>query len=262
MIGIGDRGLLYGDGLFETIAIREGAPCLWSAHLARLRRGAERLGIPYPGGALLRAEANLLSDGVGQGVLRLTLTRGEGGRGYRPPPHPSPTRILARYPSPERAASGGRLILCRTPLGNNPQLAGIKHLNRLEQVLARAEWQDPGIIDGVMTDVDGQVICGTMTNLFLVLDDGIVTPALNRCGVAGTVRALVFEHAAMLGIPLDERDIAVAELSQARSLFVTNALIGLIPVPRFDARRLDPGAVPCTLVEQIREAVFQPETPE
>ncbi|MGB5734652.1 MAG: aminodeoxychorismate lyase [Thiohalocapsa sp.] len=276
VVGIGDRGLLYGDGLFETIAVRQQAPCRWSAHLARLDRGADRLGIPRADPVLLRAEADALVAGIDHGVLRLTLTRGEGGRGYRPPIAPCPTRILALYASPSTrpatelpagtsnqgaiSSKGVELTVCRTRLGDNPQLAGIKHLNRLEQVLARAEWQDPGIIDGVMTDSRGFAVCGTMTNLFLVHDDGLVTPALTRCGVEGTIRELVFERCRALNIPLVERDIQVAELYQARGLFVTNALLGLLPVARLGAKRYALDAVPAALVEQVRHVAFEPET--
>lgn len=265
VVGINDRGLLYGDGLFETIAIRGQAPCRWSAHLQRLQRGAERLGIPCPDASLLRAEVDTLVAGIEHGVLRLTLTRGEGGRGYRPPPNPTPTRILARYPSPPLVVNakeiGAELIICRTRLGDNPQLAGIKHLNRLEQVLARSEWNDPDIVDGLMTDGQGCLICGTMSNLFLVFDNDIATPALDRCGVAGTVRALVLERATALGIAVAEREIPIDELSRARALFITNALMGLLPVTRLGAWRYAPDAIPSILQQQVRQAVFQQETP-
>ena len=262
-VDIADRGLLYGDGLFETIAVRAQAPCLWSAHLARLKRGAERLGIPCPDPELLRAEADALLIGVDAGVLRITLTRGQGGRGYRPPPRPEPTRILALYSTtPDYGRwreQGANLTLCRAVLGTNPLLAGIKHLNRLEQILARAEWDDPEIIDGVMTDSQGQVICGTMSNLFLCGDNGIETPAVDRCGVAGTVRALVLRQAAVLGIPASEADVPLTALARARGLFLTNALLGPVPVARVGPHRYDPRAVPAELLERVRGAAFQPE---
>jgi len=265
LVSINDRGLLYGDGLFETIAIRDQSPCRWSAHLQRLNQGAERLGIPCPDPVLLRGEAYALANGVKHGVLRLTLTRGQGGRGYRPTPNPTPTRILARYPSPRLGPNathrGAELVICRTHLGDNPQLAGIKHLNRLEQVMARSEWHDPGIIDGIMTDSLGRVICGTMSNLFLLFDDGMVTPMLDRCGVAGTARAAVMDRAAALGIPVIEREVQRAELSQARGLFLTNALLGLLPVGRLGARRYDLSALPSLLMDQVRQTLFQPEKP-
>jgi 4-amino-4-deoxychorismate lyase len=274
VVSVADRGLLYGDGLFETIAVRRGAPCRWSAHLARLNRGADRLRIPRVDPALLRSEADTLLAGFDHGVLRVTLTRGQGGRGYRPPAMPTPTRILALYPNPlcpnppypnplgpdETSTRGVALTHCRTRLGDNPLLAGIKHLNRLEQVLARAEWDDPDIIDGLMTDGRGCVICGTMTNLFVVQDSGLSTPELGRCGVAGTVRELVFERAAALGIPLVERDIPISDLTRAKGLLVTNSLLGLLPVARLGTRRYDPDAAPTRLVEQVQQAVFEPET--
>ncbi|ESQ14250.1 MAG: aminodeoxychorismate lyase [Thiohalocapsa sp. PB-PSB1] len=265
VVSIEDRGLLYGDGLFETIAVRGGAPCRWSAHFARMARGAERLGIPCPDAQLIRSEVDALVDGIEHAVLRLTLTRGGGGRGYRAPDVQLPTRILALYPSPAPEVgpnnSAVQLRLCHTRLGENPLLAGIKHLNRLEQVLARSEWQRPEITDGLMTDYQGHLICGTMTNVFLVFDDGIVTPALDRCGVVGTTRSLVFECAAVLGIPLAEREVPSAELWRAQALFVTNSLLGMLPVARLESWEYDDRAVPAPLLARVNQGVFQPEMP-
>jgi 4-amino-4-deoxychorismate lyase len=263
-IDASDRGLLYGDGLFETIAVRDQAACLWSAHLARLTRGAQRLGVPMPDPCILRREAAQLMTGVADGVLRITLTRGVGGRGYRPAPNLQPTRILALYPSPTRAEhwqrTGVHLTLCRTRLSENPQLAGIKHLNRLEQVLARSEWNDANIVDGVMTDSRGLAICGTMTNLFLVDEQGITTPSLSRCGVEGVVRSLVFECAEALGLSLRVTAVTPDALAAARAVFVTNSLLGPLPVARFETSMFDPCAFPEALIEHVRHRAFHPET--
>jgi len=262
-----DRGLLYGDGLFETIAVRDGRPCLWNAHLSRLSRGADRLGIPRPDPRGLRVEAKRLLAGVAQGVLRITLTRGRGPRGYRAPDAPVPTRILACHPGPDddrRGADprdGAAITLCRTPLGENPRLAGIKHLNRLEQVLARSEWTDPELLEGLMLDGHGRVVCGTMSNLFLVLDDALVTPPVHRCGVAGTVRGLMLEHAAAEGIGVRVGDVSVSDLFRARGLLLTNTLLGARVVARLGDRRYDPQAAPRPLIERVRAAAFRPERP-
>ncbi|MFE8032494.1 aminodeoxychorismate lyase [Thiohalocapsa marina] len=269
-VDVSDRGLLYGDGVFETLAVQAGQPCLWSAHMERLRLGAHRLGIPAPAADSLRREVGRLLAGTETGVLRITLTRGAGGRGYRPPPGLTPTRILALYPSTTDVSAAGsvsstRLSLCRTRLSENRQLAGIKHLNRLEQVLARSEWQDPDIIDGVMLDGHERVICGTMTNLFLLDERGLSTPDLTHCGVQGTVRALVLKHARALGITLDVRTLQVADLIRAKAVFVTNAVLGVVPVAAFDGTRYDPGAMPeplRRLIQQVRRAALTVETAE
>lgn len=270
-IPVEDRGLLYGDGLFETLLIRGGAPCLWSAHLARLATGAARLRIPLPAPDLLRAEARSLvggaGDGTGDGTLKLILTRGPGPRGYRPPPLPTPTRLLLFHPSPAplpadpaaRLREGVSAIWCETRLGSNPALAGIKHLNRLEQVLARSEWDDPAIAEGLMRDGQGSVVGGTMSNLFLVEADGLATAPLDRCGIAGTVRAVVLARARALGIPVRVERLWRRDVERARGAFLTNALIGLWPLGRIGARGYDPAAVPTALAEAVLTDSLQPE---
>lgn len=272
-----DRGLLYGDGLFETIAIRQGQPCLWRAHLARLATGTARLGIPLPDPAQWRAEVAALLAAAGhptRATLKLILTRGCGARGYAPPPAPCPTRLLLLYrdglhPPWPRAweQAGVHLRYCRTRLGSNPALAGVKHLNRLEQVLARAEWPKPeataaadSIAEGLMLDHHGDLICGTMTNLFVIGADGsLCTPALTQAGVAGTVRDLVLRCAAELGLRVTCRRLQPTMLPTARGAFLTNALIGLWPVRRIANLNLDPQALPPALATRVRQACFTPE---
>jgi 4-amino-4-deoxychorismate lyase len=262
-IDVEDRGLLYGDGIFETIAVRGGRPCLWARHLARLSAGARRLGFAAIEPRRLAGEARSLLDGGGDGTLKLMLTRGPGPRGYRPPARPQPTRILIHYPAASVGAEPMQptaVRYCRTPLGSNPALAGIKHLNRLEQVLARAEWQDPRIAEGLMSDGDGNLTCGTMTNLFMITDNRIQTPLLDRAGVSGTVRGLVVEQARALGISIMETRLRRADLARADGAFLTNALIGLRIINRTDERELDPAAVPRALCEAVQRAALQPET--
>jgi 4-amino-4-deoxychorismate lyase len=259
-----DRGLAYGDGLFETIAVRRGRPCLWRHHLARLALGGRRLGIAQPDRALLAAEVGRLIGSDPDGVLKLILTRGSGARGYRPPEPARPRRILSFTPGEQGASSGYndgvRLTLCETRLGENPSLAGIKHLNRLEQVLARGEWSEPDIIDGVMCDARGNAVCGTMSNLFLW--DGrknIATPALDTCGVAGTVRSVVREQAQALGIDVREGALRPADLMRSQGLFISNAVLGVAPVARFQHAQFDLDRLPWALIERVRHLVFEPE---
>ena len=229
-----DRGLLYGDGLFETIAIRAGCPRLWARHMERLAEGCQRLKIFFPDESLLRAESQKLIANVSQAVLKIIIVRAGAGRGYRPPKEGRSNRILYRYPWPvwprENTSTGIQLRICHTPLGCNPVLAGIKHLNRLEQVIARSEWGDEGIAEGLMLNTEGKVIEGTMSNLFAVFGSRIVTPSLDRCGVAGVMRELILELAQGEGLESRVGELSVSALREADEIFITNSLIGIWPV--------------------------------
>lgn len=230
-----DRGLAYGDGLFETIRVRQGKPEYWQAHMDRLVQGCRHLAMPEPDVKLLAQEAReLLKSSPDEAVLKIILTRGPGGRGYLPPELPKPTRILSVHPLPDSTLmnrQGGVTVrLCKTRLGTQPMLAGIKHLNRLEQVLARAEWDDPAIVEGVMLDQDGNVVEGVMSNLFWLEGGRIVTPDLSACGVAGIMRGQVLSLCEELGWPVDQARFPVERLYKAEAVFLTNSLIGLRPV--------------------------------
>lgn len=263
-IPVWDRGLSYGDGLFETMLIRGGVPCQWSRHLARLESGCRRLRIPYVGGGTLAAEARALTQGA-DGVLKILITRGSGGRGYRPLPLPCPSRALLFYPSPAYpvawSTDGVILRWCETPASQNRALAGIKHLNRLDSVLARAEWDDPAVAEGLMLREDGRVVGGTMTNLFLWTGQSLITPILDRAGIAGTVRALTLELAAGLGIACRESHLAAQDLRPARGLFLTNALIGCWPVRQLDGQDYAPDGLPWELLEAVGLAASTAEWP-
>lgn len=263
---IADRGLMYGDGLFETIAVRDGQPCLWRAHVERLQAGARRLAISCPPPATLYRECSQVAAGAAACVVKLVLTRGIGGRGYAPPPSPEPTRILLCYPWPEHppewAHSGVAAIWCRTALGEQPLLAGIKHLNRLEQVLARAEWQDPTIAEGLLCDTRGRVIGGTMSNLFVVAGERLLTPRLVSCGILGTVRALTLDCAAAVGLDAVEAELAPGDLTAADGVFLTNALIGVWPLRSLEGKRYDLGRLPARLIAEVRRAAHQPTREE
>ena len=253
---------MYGDGLFETIAVQGGEPCLWPQHMDRLGSGARRLGIPCPEPDLLYRECLESSAGMETCVVKLVLTRGSGGRGYRPPDRPEPSRILAQFPWPEHppewAENGIRARFCRTILGENSALAGIKHLNRLEQVLARAEWQDPDIAEGLMCDGRGRVIGGTMTNLFALIGGRILTPRIDTCGITGTARALTLQLAAQQGIEVAEADLTRQDLAGAEGVFLTNALIGAWAVTRLETIRLDPARLPWRLIGEVRSQALGP----
>jgi 4-amino-4-deoxychorismate lyase len=242
-----DRGLEFGDGLYETIAVVHGRARLLERHLARLRRGCERLGIAPPEADILRDEVEAAARTPGAGVVKLVVTRGAGGHGYAPARDALPTRVVlasaARVRPTDWAEVGVAVRFCALRLGTQPALAGLKHLNRLEQVLARAEWTDPAIAEGLLLDVHGHVVCGTMTNVFAVLDGVAVTPRLDRCGVAGVMRAALLEALPGAGVPVAERDLTPDELGRSSEVFLTNALIGAWPVRELDGRGYAPGSV-------------------
>ncbi|HBZ93517.1 MAG TPA: aminodeoxychorismate lyase, partial [Pseudomonas sp.] len=217
-LSVRDRGLAYGDGLFETIAVRGGRIPLLARHMARLADGCRRLSIPLDL-PQMESELQAFAGQLGDGVAKLVVTRGEGQRGYAPPQPCQPLRILQAAPLPQypavHAEQGVRLFPCETRLAEQPLLAGLKHLNRLEQVLARAEWQDAECAEGLMRDSHGRVIEGVYSNLFLVIEGGLVTADLSRCGVAGVMRAELLQQAQMLGLAIELRDISFEELLSA-----------------------------------------------
>lgn len=262
-IEISDRGFQYGDGLFETIEVHNGRPVFLNRHLHRLQTGCARLQIPCPDPELIRSEAAVLCKNAPRAVLKLIITRGSGGRGYRPPEALRPTRVLSLHPYPDYPGryreQGVAVRLCRTRLGLNPSLAGIKHLNRLEQVLARAEWDDPGIQEGLMLNINGHVIEGTMTNLFYFSNQTAYTPALTQCGVDGIIRRLLMDLLSKRGIAVRETTPTIDELSAADEVFICNSIIGIWPVQAIETIRYTVGPFTrqcqCNLNEFKNEAV-------
>jgi 4-amino-4-deoxychorismate lyase len=229
-----DRGIQYGDGVFETMRVRRGGIRLLEYHLDRLYAGCKRLGIAGPKPQVLRRELVRIAERRGDAVLKLIVTRGRGVRGYRPSGRERCTRIVALYTLPAaaaaRAAAPVRVRMCRTRLGANPDLAGLKTLNRLESVLARAEWSDARIWEGLMRDVDGHIVCGTMSNLFLKRGSSLMTPVLDRCGVAGVMRRWVLGQAGDLRLRAIECPVTWEALGRAEEVFMTNAVAGVMPV--------------------------------
>ncbi len=238
-LALADRGLQYGDGVFETLAVRAGRPEFWEPHLSRLAAGCERLGLPLPGAGLLRQEADRLCAARDRAVLKIVLTRGCGGRGYRPPQPCTPTRALSCHPWPADAVPLAPVAVrwCAHPLSENPRLAGLKHLNRLDQVLARAEWDDPDLQEGLMCLPDGTPVEATAANLFLVRDGRLHTPRLDRAGIAGIVRGVLIGRARQLGLEVLEARVDRDELLAADELFLCNSVYGLRPVRALGERR-------------------------
>ncbi|MGD0502147.1 MAG: aminodeoxychorismate lyase [Steroidobacteraceae bacterium] len=227
-----DRGLQYGDGLFETMRVRDGRIRLLEYHLDRLFTGCRRMSIEAPGRPSLRRELVLRARPHADAVLKLILTRGPGSRGYRPDGRERCTRVLSLSARPHLAVSQSsqRVRICATPVGSNPALAGLKTLNRLESVLARTEWNDERVWEGLMRNVDGDLIGGTMSNLFVRRGATLTTPALDLCGIAGVMRRWVLEQAASLRLRTREGRLTVQHLEDAAEVFMTNAVAGIVSV--------------------------------
>jgi len=240
LIPASDRGLQYGDGLFETMAAKDGRIALLDDHLERLGHGADRLGLPQLEMAVIRKEVLRLIPEQGRAVIKLILTRGSGGRGYREPENVRIRRIVSQHPwpdYPDNWVSDGIVVrFCETRLALDPVLAGLKTLNRLHQVLARAEWDDPEVAEGLLLDADDRVVCGTMSNLFLVRSGALITPDLERSGVAGVMRKQILKIAARMDIDVRVMAVSLDDLSQADEIFVTNSVFMIWPVRQIENR--------------------------
>ena len=233
-IDIRDRGLNYGDGVFETMRVRRGAIRLLDHHLERLEDACRRLAITPPNAARLRGELKRAAQGRRDAVLKLILTRGSGTRGYRPSGRERGTRVISLHPLSRKmmrtAAGPVRVRLCATRLGVNETLAGLKTLNRLESVLARAEWSDGRIWEGLMRDPDDHIVCGTMSNFFMRRGAHLLTPKVDRCGIAGVMRRWVLEQSSRLHLKSSEVRLRWDDLTGADEAFMTNAIVGVVPI--------------------------------
>lgn len=226
------RGLAYGDGVFETMRAHRGAVHWRDMHWTRLEASAPRLRLRLPDRRLLNAQIDALLCEQPDGVLKLIVTRGAGGRGYAPSFEAEPLWILSMHPlPPPMRADGLALRWCDTRLAPQPALAGIKHCNRLEQVLARGEWQDAAIDEGLMRDTDGNAVCATAANLFVLRDGRWTTPPVDHCGVAGVCRRW-----ALSALDAQVATLSIAQVESADVVFLCNAVHGILPVTRLGAR--------------------------
>jgi len=240
-----DRGLAYGDGVFRTLAIREGAPRQWRRQYAKLAADCEAIGITPPAELLLRGEVRQIAQAEQRCALKIIVTRGPSERGYRYDTKTPAVRIVLSSPYPQYPPSyydcGVRVRRCRVRLAGQPALAGIKHLNRLENVLARAEWTDSDIAEGLLLDNGDCVIGGTMSNLFLGRSGTLVTPDLDRCGVAGVTRDRVIHAATARGIAITIGNIGWRDVLSADEAFLVNSLAGVWPICELEGTKLSTG---------------------
>ena len=237
-----DRGLNYGDGVFRTVRVHGGQITAWVRHAQKLASDLDRLGLARPD--LARIEGDLVQLGARhpECVARITVTAGASARGYRRADGGVPLTTIVRATAlpewPDHIARRGiELRLCSLRLADQPVLAGVKHLNRLEQVLARAEWDDPRISEGLTLDVAGHAICGTMSNLFIVEGGRLATPDLARCGVEGVQRGRILDWARARAMPATVEPLSLDRVCSADGLVLCNSVIGAWWVNRFEGRR-------------------------
>jgi 4-amino-4-deoxychorismate lyase len=223
--------------------VRAGRPLNRAWHFRRLAADCALLGIAPPDEATVIAEMARVASA--DATVKVIVTRGSSGRGYGPAGASPPRRIVAAFETPasgaEKSRDGVHVRRCDLVLAEQPRLAGAKTLNRLENVIARGEWSDPAISEGLLCDAAGRVVEGTMSNLFIARGGRLATPDLSRCGVVGAQRESLRELFAAAGIPCEVRDIGWAELEAADEAFLTNSLIGAWPIASLGARRWTPG---------------------
>lgn len=230
-----DRGLHYGDGLFESIAVVQGKPRFWQSHIDRLNAGCEQLGLAPPPQALLLREVLTVSAGQQKCVAKIILSRGTFGRGFATDPNARSNRVVSSWSWPQDpghlAQIGITARICKLRLGIQPALGGLNHLNRLEQILARAEWSDSAVHEGILLDREDHLISAISANIFLVQSGRLLTPRLDRCGVRGVMRGAIINE---FRERCEQRRITLDMLPEAEEVFVCNTVRGVFPVTRID----------------------------
>ncbi len=228
-----DRGLSYGDGVFRTFKVVNGLVIDWPLHYQRLVHDCGAIGIVCPSAELLMSDIAHLFLIDETAIAKIIVTRGEGARGYAPPAVTMPTRIVIKSKMPSYAKhydEGVQLFKCKTLLSYQAQLAGVKHLNRLENVLARAEWSDPSYFDGLMLDMEGNVIECTSANIFARYGNELHTPLIARCGVAGVTRQSIINLAYLAKLTPITKNIQYDDLLQADEVVICNSVYGALQV--------------------------------
>lgn len=231
-----DRGLAYGDGVFRTLKVSHHEPIWWKDHYAKLAHDCAALRLACPEADLLLNEIGIVTASCNDAVIKIILTRGPGARGYAPPDPASPTRIVMATPLPEAhdIKAGIQVRWCSLRLARQAQLAGIKHLNRLENVLARQEWTDPNITEGLLCDDTGAVIGGTRSNLFVMRNGRLWTPDLSFSGITGVTRARILRAAKLRGIEIQVGRLETANILDADEVFLSNSIVGLWRIAGLD----------------------------
>jgi branched-chain amino acid aminotransferase len=242
VISVFDRGFLYGDGLFETIRVFNGKPFRWTQHLERFQHGADflKISVPYSPQALRDSALQLIAqNNLPDSLLRLTLSRGVGTRGYSPKNADCPTLVMSLHPSlPTKDGPAWRLITSSFRLPANEPLARFKNCNKLLQIMARAEADAAGADEALLLNSDGYVVEGASSNLFWIQDQTICTPALPSGILPGVTRAVVLELCQKLGLPTREANITLEALHKTDGLFLSLSSLGVVPAQTLDDRPL------------------------
>jgi 4-amino-4-deoxychorismate lyase len=232
-----DRAVQYGDGIFTTIKVAEGKPEYWPLHYQRLVKGLQTLGINFDSWKEVQAAVDIMAREATSAVLKLLISRGLGGRGYQAPKTQHPIWILSLHPMPAHyqqwQEQGIELGLSEIQLARQPQLAGIKHLNRLEQVLVKLHAPESGPEDMLVCDTQGMMVECSAANLFWQNNGLWYTPDLHYAGVAGVMRQRILEHFAGRGNSVIQVQAPPSVLAQAQAVFICNSLMGIVPVKRF-----------------------------
>lgn len=232
VIPAADRGLAYGDGVFRTLKVVDGMPKHWPTHYQKLFHDCCAIGIVCPDAEVLMHDfSKLFLTEKGSFAAKIIITRGEGERGYNPPAITNPIRMMLKSPLPnypkERFTEGVNLYVCNTRLSHQKQLAGVKHLARLDNVLARMEWTDPAYADGIMLDHENNVIECVSANIFARFDQDLLTPTLDCCGVAGITRGQILNLASQLDLKPQVEKMTLKRLLTADEVLICNSLFGV-----------------------------------
>lgn len=249
-----DRSVHYGDGFFTTILVMQNRLYNWSAHWWRLQNSAKQLGFPVLIDLEIRtliesAYVDFTRENISETPLaiKLIISRGTGGRGYQALEQPNVTTIVQISPHPvfkegadlKTMQTPIELGLCKTLCAIQPSLAGLKHLNRLENVMARNELHGTTFTEALMLNAYSEVVCATQSNLFIIKGNQLITPRLNNGGVAGTTRFQMPKIAKACGFDYHEQVLSLQDIREADELFLTNALRGLMPIKQFQQAHYD-----------------------
>jgi len=252
-----DRGLHYGDGLFETIAVVNKKLLCWDEHIKRLVKGCEKLNIPTPDKKVLENEALSLLDNKEKAVVKIIITRGTGGRGYKIPENIKPARIVFISSWPDHvnkySNTGINVRVCEYRYAKNSRLAGIKHLNRLEQIIARSEWNEEDITEGLVLDHDEHVIEGTMSNLFCISGNKLYTPDLTHSGIDGVIRSKIIDLSRELNFEIEIKNITLEFLLDMDEVFMCNSIMGVRPVKKIEDKKFDTHKKTDTIIKTLEE---------
>ena len=230
-----ERALHYGDGLFETLLKQQGEIALWQQHLERLHRGCLRLSIEAPDSGWLREEVFNKSRQYDSCIVKIIVSRGQGGRGLNLPNRPQPSVFVLCYPWHPPSQMEIKVSVCDTRLPINPNLAGIKHLNRLDYVLAALELQSrPDLSEGILCDYEGFLVEGIISNLFFVIDGQLMTPSLQLAGVDGIMRNQIIRHCENMNLKIRIDRFPLESIYQASEIFMSNSVRGICPVTAVD----------------------------